>query len=364
MKILKTPGTGKLLQRILADPSLPDKIKQMEPKALATLIDQVGLEDCGEIVALATPGQIGRIFDEDLWQSEKPGGDEEFDPIRFGLWIEILLELGPASATEKLAELDPDFLTMALSQLILVTYSDELRSQASSHSLDKVIDSSFFHELEDFLIFSREPRSWDAVLTLLVELDREHHSFLRRILETCAHFSSELIDDEGGLESVLTSEEQLKGDVAYEREKRREAEGYVTPADARAFLKLAAGPLDAEDHISPDRLRHQTLSPRSLRASVPIDAGEPALIAADHRFPKVRAMLSQSPDASEYRSKLEDLNYLANVLVSGWQLDGRSPRPGEAAQTVLETCERGLSRRERARSLIEAFRAGWVERGP
>lgn len=304
-------------------------------------------------MALATTQQLERVFDEDLWRSSSPGADEEFNPERFGLWLEILFELGSSTAAEKIAEMDLDFVSMALSQLIWVIAFDDLRAEVvSENRLEKIMDSTLSYEIEDFVLFSREPNSWDAVLRLITDLDQGHHALLRTVLETCAHFSTELIEDEGGLYSVLSREDQLKNDVAYEREKRREALGFVPPADARAFLKLAAGPLDAEDHISPAQYHHTQARPKT--PSKLQNHNQSVLKIPSGRFAKVQRLLSEAP--SFY---MEQLNYLANVLVSGGNIHGHSPRPGEAAEIVLKTCEKGLERKPETRSFIEAFRAGW-----
>ena len=60
-----------------------------------------GLEDCGELVALATPEQLTRVFDLDLWRSARAGRDEQFDPDRFGLWLEVLAESGVSLAAQR-----------------------------------------------------------------------------------------------------------------------------------------------------------------------------------------------------------------------------------------------------------------------
>lgn len=353
MKILRFTSSSKLLNRILADPALPDRIRKLEASALARLIEQVGLEDCSEIIALTTTAQLQQVFDLDLWRNAQPGGDEAFDAQRFGLWLEILLELGPTPAAERITEMDRDFVTMAISQMIWVVRFDELRTLVTNETrLDKIIDSSNTYEIEDYYLFARQPESWDAVLTILVELDREHHSFLVDILESCSHLTTGAIEEEGGLYSVLTSEEQLKSDVAFEREKRREALGFVTPADARAFLILAQGSIDAEDHVSPKRFRDfgtpSSSAPATNRNSLKTDI----VHSSDPRFACVQSMFQRDPSLTPLY--MEELNYLANVLISG----GQASRPGEAAEAVLKTCESGLRKRE-LRSLIEAFRAGW-----
>src|SRR5215475_14991793 len=73
-----TEGRG-LLDRILNTPSLEQVVPRLRPDLLHRVIQTCGLEDCGEIVALATPGQLERIFDLDLWRAARAGRDEQFD---------------------------------------------------------------------------------------------------------------------------------------------------------------------------------------------------------------------------------------------------------------------------------------------
>jgi hypothetical protein len=94
------------LDRILDTPNLELAVPRLQPELLHRVIQTVGLEDCGEIVALATPGQLTRVFDLDLWRSSEPGLDQQFDADRFGVWIELLLDCGETVAAHKLADMD------------------------------------------------------------------------------------------------------------------------------------------------------------------------------------------------------------------------------------------------------------------
>ena len=103
-----------LVARILEEPALVSAVQALPPAALMRLIDHVGLEDAGELVALATVDQLCRVFDEDVWQNARPGEDERFDPQRFTLWLEVMLEVGERFAADKLAELPEDLVELAL----------------------------------------------------------------------------------------------------------------------------------------------------------------------------------------------------------------------------------------------------------
>src|SRR3954463_4394242 len=103
-----------LVARILDEPALVSAGQALPPAALMRLIDHVGLEDAGELVALATVDQLCRVFDEDVWQSPRPGEDERFGPERFTRWLEVMLEVGERFAADKLAQLPEELVELGL----------------------------------------------------------------------------------------------------------------------------------------------------------------------------------------------------------------------------------------------------------
>ncbi|PTL82013.1 DUF6178 family protein [Vitiosangium sp. GDMCC 1.1324] len=410
-QLLKGPGTRSLLYRILESPEQVSALQHLPPPTLARLIHHVGLEDAGELVALATTQQLARIFDEDLWRSTRPGREERFDAERFGLWLEVLLEMGADRAAARLAEMDEDFVTFALSGQLLVLdldmlTMDRLRSaegQEDEALVDKALESSLSHELDRFLLISRKPESWDAVLSVLVALDESHHELLTRLLERCCHHASEYIEDNGGLYAVLTTAEQLETDVAQAREERREREGFVAPADAAAFLGLARSGRVGEDPITRGYARAQQeasrVSPSGMEGAPhgrPVST-QPLL----HLLQEAEVLTTQSPtallgaggDAGTHASATtlrealdwlqgeapealsrctQELGYLSNVLVSGCGHSGRALRALEAAQVAIATCNLGMevhpeigSDRSRAggliarEGLVPCFGRGW-----
>src|SRR5262249_56270911 len=76
-----------LLERILDTPNLPQVVPRLQPEILHRIIQGCGLEDCGELVALATPAQLAVVFDRDLWRSDRPGLADQLDAGRFGLGL-------------------------------------------------------------------------------------------------------------------------------------------------------------------------------------------------------------------------------------------------------------------------------------
>jgi hypothetical protein len=139
------PSAEQLLARILDQPELVAAVRSLQPRALGKLIDHVGLEDAGELVALATADQMRQVLDEDLWQSVRPGEDESFAPERFWVWIEVLLESGEELAARKLTELPEELVTLAVNEQVLVVNLDELAPMLSSRTrgddqLDKALE--------------------------------------------------------------------------------------------------------------------------------------------------------------------------------------------------------------------------------
>lgn len=394
--------TRSLLYRILESPEQVSALQQLPAPALTRLIHHVGLEDAGELVALATTQQLARIFDEDLWRSERPGRQERFDAERFGLWLEVMLEMGADRAAARLAEMDEDFVTFALSGQLLVLDLDVLtmerlrpgEGREDEALVDKALESSLSHELDRFLLIARRPESWDAVLSVLVALDESHHELLTRLLERCCHQASELIEDQGGLYAVLTTAEQLEADVSQAREERREHEGFVAPTDAAAFLGLARSGRVGDDPITRGYVRAQRVEgarpgqPTSTRpllhllqeAEVLTAPPPVALLGSgggtgthDTATALREALAWLQGEAPEAFSRcMQELGYLANVLVSGCGHAGRPLRALEAAQVAIATCNLGLQAHpeagaDRSRAggllaregLVPCFGQGW-----
>ncbi len=356
----EAPSSAQLLRHVLERPELVAAVRELPGKALAHLIDRVGLEDAGEIVALASTEQLARVFDEDLWRAAEVGGDEDFQPGRFGVWLQVLAEAGDDFVAERLATMSRDLLQLAVHRLVLVIDIDALAVEMSEGGGDdqteKALESSPHEEWEEFRLIARHPEAWDALWSALLALDRDDHELVRDLLERCAAIDAEYIEDNGGLYAVLTSGEMLEGDVAAERADRRAAEGYVAPADARAFLKLAQSGqgLDSRDAIT--RAYFREVAPRGKVAGAqPRDAALDELSGqlADTRAlapPRAQTLLEQAlaglrkTDPELASTRLEELAYLANVWVAAGSHEGRRPRPVEALEHAIALCNAGLER--------------------
>jgi hypothetical protein len=378
--ILDRPSSQKLLARLLDDPALVETVQALAPRSLHRLLGHIGLEDAGELVALATTDQLRQIFDDDLWTSPGPGRDEAFDAGRFLLWLEVMLEAGDDFVAEKLTELPEDLVTMAFFRHMLVLDMDALAVRMAARSedddlVDKALESHLSQEFDEYQVFARRHEGWDALLTALLALDRNDHGFLTRLLERCAAMSAEFIEDNGGLYDVFTSQEMLEADLAGDREDRRTAEGFVAPSDARAFLELCRvtppGKAAAEgrDHLTRMHLRRMAAT-RARQAPAPAGRGtdlealiasldgptaapvaQPRLLAAgegrDRKAPggtllNEALLVLAGKEPARHLERLDELAYLCNALVAGGAIDGRRVRPFEAVVAVAAACNLGL----------------------
>jgi hypothetical protein len=396
------PSPARLLKHVLENPALVSAVRELPPAALGKLIDRIGLEDAGELVALATTAQLERIFDEDVWRSEQAGVDPRFDPARFALWLEVMLEAGEQAVVDRLCELPLDFVVLAVHRLVLVIDMDALAVELSDgrddfDPVEKALESCLSEEWEEFRLIARDTAAWDTIFSVLMALDRNHHDLLRKIVEQCRFLSSEYIDENGGLYEVLTSDEMLEADAGAARDGRRSEAGYVAPSDSRSFLELARRGLGSaweRDPVSrayfrelgtaPTQATAQSTAPNQpaarlmgllAKAQVIEASNEPEVLPQSERLlDAVLAKLREShPDA--YAERLEELVYLANVLVAGWAPDDRRLRPIEALELAARVCNDGLvqalaeKRGEAEKLLLETpldllFRRGWKGKGP
>src|SRR6476660_7850779 len=82
-------GVSQRLARLVDTPYLAQIVPRLAPEVLHQLIRERGLEACGAFIALSTPEQLAAVLDLDLWQAA-PGRNDQFDPSRFGTWLEAL----------------------------------------------------------------------------------------------------------------------------------------------------------------------------------------------------------------------------------------------------------------------------------
>ena len=395
---LARPDARRLLSRILDQPDLVAAVRRMPAVTLARLVDHVGLEDAGELVALASTEQVGQLLDQDVWKSARPGANERFDPARFSLWLEVMQEAGDEAAARRLAELPEELVRLALQRLLLVIDLDELAVQMQdlpeddADQAEKALDGCLHEEFDQYRVMARRHEGWDALVSLLIALDRDHRALFERLMQGCVATTAELAEDSGGLQRLLSRAEMLESDAAAEREDRRAREGYVSPSQAAAFLRLARTTsleairaAKARDPITRAYFREYapartatTVAPQAaagervadsrltelLREADVIESRPERMLGAGEVRPD-DALLGPAlrrlgeRDATAHEARVDELGFLANVLLAGASLGGRRPRSLEAAEAAAALCELGLhhelsgSRTSPARDAVE-----------
>jgi hypothetical protein len=386
-----------LLARLLDTPDLAQVVPSLDPKVLHQLVRHCGLEECSEIIALATPQQLIQIFDDDLWRSDVPGQEEQFDGDRFGLWLEVLAEAGNGIAAQKLVAMDFDFVTAALNRQVFVLDQESMVEvrEAAEYDFDlmhqalkqRALEYRDGCELGGYTVIAKRGESWDGVLSLLKSLEHDHSAFFGKLMRRCSQISTEYIVDNGGLYEVLTPEEQIMADAAGAREERRELQGHIAPLQARAFLNLARqrqegslpqdlDPLSAayfrdlqrgapppEDFLPESATASGWSEPRGLLLPAAASSGGDRLSQI-----RIQLLFAQEHNRAAYMRRTEELAYLANVLVAGCSFQSRPFLAPEAAEAVLAVCNLGLENCGTAplppdfllrQNLVAVFRIGW-----
>jgi len=376
-----------LLDRILNIPRLEQVVPRLQPDLLHRVIQTCGLEDCGELVALVTPEQLANIFDLDLWHAAQPGLDEQFDADRFGVWLEVLLEAGAAVAAQKLASMDVGLVVAGLAQhmlvyaLVAVTPYQTLDGEEMDVS--RVVDDGLTSEVGGYLLVARRDDSWEAIVDVLMSLDEGHPDYFHQVMGMCRTLSNSGFEIDG-LDDLLSQRDQVMFDQSVDRDGRREKQGYVTPAQARAFLQMSRQVCPQADATPPVNPLARAYFRDLERMDADVDT-EPGLLAAgsevlpaseetgeavatvfevlleagvleqaplallpgpEHaaRLGRIQAYMQFLLDTDQptYSTRREELAYLANTLMSGCAIQSRPFTAREASDAVLAVCNLGL----------------------
>jgi hypothetical protein len=391
-----------LLERILETPHLAYVVPRMPPEMLHRVIQKCGLEDCGELVSLATPGQLAAVFDLDLWRPAQPGLDEQFDADRFGVWLEVMMGSGATVAAQKLADVDVDLATVAFAQHLLVFDPAAVSPSASMDGEEMPTggapNKGLSCDVGGYLVVARGTDSWDAIVGVLTSLDEEHHAYFDRVMRGCRSLSNSTPELDG-LDDLLPVDEQVMFDLAFNRERRREQQGYVTPPQARAFLQMSrqirlghdttppsnpvarayfraidwttAADADSDSRRLPAASSAQSAPDESADAitaivDVLLDAGilpqqpRALLDGPSHatRLARIQAQMRFAGDhdhaASSMRS--QELAYLANTIMAGCSVQARPFTAQEASDAAVAVCNLGLENWPRHWLLAKARR--------
>jgi hypothetical protein len=401
-----------LLDRLLDTPHLAQAIPRLQPAVLHRVIQACGLEDCADVVALATPEQLAQVFDLDLWRAPTPGVDEELDPDRFGVWLEVMMQAGAVVAAQKLAGIDIELIVAGLAQHLAV-YDRAAVSPYTTTDGQEVIPSievtgGRVCEIGGYVVKGIRAAAWDTIVELLLHLDAEDPEYFSRLMRGCLRLSNAGFEIDG-LHDLLADREQDMFDVAFARETRREKKGYVQPAHARAFLHTARRLHLTDDDPPPpssivrayfrgiewtagaDQPEQSESTVSDIETAAVIDvlrdagvlAAQPRALLeapAGHASPfnsiQTHMRLASDIDAVAYARRCDEFSYLANTLIAGCSLQSRPFTAHEASEAAMAVCNLGLENWPRQwlpgrirefgdrflvdHDLIEVFQVGWT----
>jgi hypothetical protein len=310
------------LVRSVRAPELERVIPELPAELLHRMIQVRGLDDCADLLPLVTHEQLAQIFDLDLWRAASAGGEERFDPERFGAWMEVLADAGPAVAAEKLAGLDLDVViagfaghTRVFDQATVREYTMLDGTPVSALLPDHLITA----ELAGYILSARRTDSWDAIVFVLTALGDHYPSRFHEVMAGCRALSN-AGHEVDGLDALLDERGQARYDAAIDRSGRLERQGYVSVGDARVFLTMSRNVSPGSTVVSAGKaLAHATRD----------DAGEVA--------------------------------FLANTLKTGCAIQGRTFTAREAWDAAEAVCSLGRETDPLAADdPIRLFQTGWT----
>ncbi len=400
-----------VLARITADPQLALAVPLLPPEILHRAIAHFGLQDCGELLTLATPAQLTAVFDLDLWKADRAGSDEQFDASRFCEWLEVLVDAGPEIAADRVSKMDEALVVAGLSPQIRVFDPGVFEPVMEVSSADPVLNAGrergVHAEIGGYLVVARKTDAWDVTVALLTALSEQHDGTFHRVMRGCRKLSNSGREIDG-LDDLLRDDAQAHFDLSLSREQRRDRLGYLPPDQARAFVdsarrvSLTASAPPRDDVVFGAYQRALTVdesSPQAAAESDGVQTAEPSADAAPSAAAVIdvlreggvladapRALLPGTDDVTEpvtpalhdylrrwaesdaagWVARNQELGFLANALVAGSSLQARPFTPREATDAVAATCNLGLDcwphhwPAASTDGLVTVFQVGWT----
>lgn len=213
--------TANVLARITDTPQLARVVPLLQPEVLHAVITHCGLQDCGELLTLATAEQLSAVLDLDLWTADHAGAEEQFDVARFSEWLEVLVDAGPHVAAQRLAHMDEAVVVAGLSPNIEVFDLAAFSPDGEDTGADAVMNAGpgrgVHAEIGGFLVVAQRQDGWDAIVAVLLALAEQHPGAFDRLMRACRTLTNAGWEIDG-LDNLLSDEEQA---------------GLIWPRDAR-----------------------------------------------------------------------------------------------------------------------------------
>jgi hypothetical protein len=408
------------LARVLDRSDLTSLVPHLTAETLHAIVQTRGLDACGALVAGATSEQLTSVLDLDLWRGAAAGHDDRFDAHRFADWLELLAGMDEAAAARVVSAIDLGLFVGGLSRYVRVfdvaSFAPIAPSDDAPWDLRATPSDAPEHELGGYLLRARHGDALDAIVAVLIALETHDPERFRDVMNGCRRLSSRGFERDG-LDDLLPDVEQRMHDLSVAREVRRSARGYLSPAEARAFLAAARTPRPEGRHANPvaaayrrtveadagtDAARRRTQDARPAVESdvaadvtaietavmeITLDSSRPrGLLTGEATAPSRHAVIQrlmahvQHAHPAAHDARTSELAFLTNALMSGCALQSRPFTAEDASAAAVSTCNLGLVHWperwpsfERGRAgdgaipddflarndLVTAFEAGW-----
>ena len=217
------PGARKV-DAILDQPDPGAFVQSIAPEELYLLVQDIGLSDCVEIVALASPEQRVAFIDLDCWAGDK------LDLEQLDTWIDVLEEGGGDLVTETLGALDPEVLVD-----YLLTTTDAVLDRSQEMDINAAERNRTVLDTPDFqykLVLSQRGVEQSRQLARILDFVYQHDQALARNVLTSAQ------------NGLLIENEEL---ALHFRNSRLSDLGFSSPEEAHAlFAPIRIDELRAE----------------------------------------------------------------------------------------------------------------------
>jgi hypothetical protein len=380
------PNARQLVEAMSSSAALPAFVRRINPHTLKSLVDEVGLEDAGTLIAHVSNKQLVHLLDETLWTGARPGDPDKLSVAELLRWFDLWNGIGTGFAADKLYELGDDFCALAFSRLLVVVDFDMAPRVLDEHS----------HAIGRYIVRVRVDDEWDVVQTAVTALWHDYPDYCEAIFARLAFRHSVLkLSGEDDTAQVLDS------DASHAHEQGREESGYVTSVMAGSFLRKL---LDADvDELSAEAgydlqtreyfrrrtvLKQQAVQEAAVRADLDVAFPEGAqaqdepeaelspptgseasrelrnleaeLMAYERGQMRPAALLT-GPETAEiqeadwirvalgrlqrnpsaFDARMDELTYLSNLVMEGTESGGERLESSEAANLVIATCNLG-----------------------
>ena len=193
-KIMELPPE-KALDRILDDPQPAALVHSFPEQDFYLLVNEIGPEDCGPLLALATNKQWQHVVDLETWQKDR------LDLKMVTRWLSLLLEADPGRFIGWFLEEQLEFVELYLFRNLEVRIREHDQDPSDFGDGFFTLDDTYYFKFFDFPAETEFEKLADAQRRALLErltqslAAHDHHAFQSVLLEAAHIIPAETEED-------------------------------------------------------------------------------------------------------------------------------------------------------------------------